>query len=124
MGPSGGFPFIFFNQRKKDFSNIICERMFFDWKTEKFYQFLDMYDDVRNLKPRFIAKTKMPDEADSLPVAAAPPAPGGPSAAATVAQQDPTIVLTLNKLFLVSGYNPYDDSYTSTIESSPSDLNL
>jgi tetratricopeptide (TPR) repeat protein len=122
-GHPGDFLSYFSTNEKKDFSNVICERMFFDWKTEKFYQFLDMYDDVRNLKPRFIAKTKEPDETDSLPVATAPPAPGAPVSTA-VTQQDPTIVLTLSKLFLVSGYNPYDDSYTSTIESSPIDLNL
>ncbi len=113
---------------KKDFSNVICDRMFFDWKTEKFYLFLDMYDDVRNLKPRFIAKTKVPEEAET----SAPPAPAipgatpvpGVNATAILPQQDPTVVLTLAKLFSVAGYNPYEDSYTSTIETSPSDLSL
>ncbi len=42
--------------KRRIFQTVICERMFFDWKTEKFYRaLLDMYDDVRNLKPRFIA---------------------------------------------------------------------
>ncbi len=113
---------------KKDFSNVICDRMFFDWKTEKLYLFLNMDDDVRNLKPRFIAMTKEADESEapaapSSAVQGAPPVPGV-NATAILPQQDPTAVLTLSKLFLVSGYNPYDDSYTSTIESSPTDLNL
>ena len=112
---------------KKDFSNVICDRMFFDWKSEKLYLFLDMCDDVRNLKPRFIAKSKVPDESDApaAPAAApgAPPVPGV-NATAILPQQDPTAVLTLSKLFLVAGYNPYQDSYTSTIEASPTDLSL
>jgi hypothetical protein len=129
-GHPADFFSIFSTNEKKDFSNVICERMFFDWKTEKFYLFLDMYDDVRNLKPRFIARTKQPDEAQAMdaPVTsgapAAPALPGAAPVTAAAAQEDPTIVLTLTKLFQVSGYNPYDDSYTNLIESSPTDLNL
>jgi hypothetical protein len=33
-------------------------------------------------------------------------------------------LFTLNHLFIVAGYNPYDDSYTNTIESTPADLTL
>lgn len=127
-GHPGDFMSYFSKVEKKDFSNVICERMFFDWKTEKLYLYLDMYDDVRNLKPRFIAKTKQPDEAEApaapSTVGQTAPLVPGVNATAILPQQDPTIVLTLYKLFLVSGYNPYEDSYTSTIESSPSDLNL
>src|SRR5581483_1613897 len=129
-GHPADFFSVFSTVEKKDFSNVICERMFFDWKSEKFYQFLDMYDDVRNLKPRFIAKTKIPEDADPNAVlttpsgVSAPPPPPGAPVTLPQAQQDPSIVLTLNKLFLISGYNPYEDSYTNLIESSPTDLNL
>jgi tetratricopeptide (TPR) repeat protein len=94
---------IFSLNEKKDFSNVICKRMFFDWQSEKFYQFLDMHDDVRNLKPRFVAQTKQDDDG---------------------AAGDPTAVFTLSKLFRVSGYNPYSDSYTNILSPSPSNLNL
>ena len=94
---------------KKDFSKIICERMFFDWQTDRFYMFLNMYDDVRNLKPRFVAKTWYQV-----------PQPGAaPSAPATMT--DPLEVYTLAKLFEVSGYNPWNDSYKNVIETTPVD---
>lgn len=112
-GHPGDFRSIFSTNEKKDFSKIICERMFFDWKTEKFFQFVEMHDDVRNLKPRFIAST--------------PESEGTPSGATTVgtaASSDAPPSLTLYRLFAVAGYNPFDDSYTNLIESTPSDLSL
>jgi len=101
------FASIFSLGEKKDFSKVICDRLFYNWKSEKFYQFLDMYDDIRNLKPRYVAKTKLPEETPT-------PTPGQ--------APDPTAIFTLSRLFLVSGYNPYNDSYTNLIEASPSDL--
>ncbi len=124
-GHPADFFSIFSTNERKDFSKVICDRMFFDWQTEKLYQFLVMYDDVRNLKPRFVARTKEPEESEQVPVPAnngaltASPVPGGPAA-----QIDPTAVLTLSKLFQVAGYNPFSDTYTNVIESSPTDLNL
>ncbi len=88
-----------------------------------------MYDDVRNLKPRFVARSKNPEE---VPTPTGPPTTGNQvlipqstdSSATTPELQDPLAVLTLSKLFKVSGYDPYNDSYTNVIETSPIDLNL
>lgn len=130
FGHPGDFFSIFSINEKKDFSKIICQRMFFDWQTEKLYQFLNMYDDVRNLKPRFVARSKPPEEAS---VQAGPitttgnqvlaPTAASPSASTPI-QHDPLAVLTLSKLFQMSGYNPYTDSFTNVIETSPTELNL
>lgn len=112
-GHPGDFLSYFSTNEKKDFSKVICERMFFDWESDKFFQFVYMHDDVRNQKPRFIAMTPSPDEvAASVPVTNGMPAPDIPP------------LFTLNHLFIVAGYNPYDDSYTNTIESTPADLTL
>ncbi len=114
--PEDFFSF-FSTPEKKDFSKVICDRMFYNWKTDKFYQFLDMYDDVRNEKPRFIAKTKSPDETASqvLPQT---------KTSNSTASQDPTAILTLAKLFQVAGYNPYDDSFTDLVNTGPADMGL
>ncbi len=127
-GHPADFFSIFSENEKKDFSKVICERLFFDWQTEKLYKFLVMYDDVRNSKPFFVAKTKPPEENTSpdtstLSNSAAPPPPAS-SSAVTPLLRDPLAVLTLSKLFQISGYDPYSDSYTNVIESSPTDLNL
>jgi tetratricopeptide (TPR) repeat protein len=123
---------IFSINEKKDFSKIICQRMFYDFQTEKLYQFLDMYDDVRNLKPRFVARTKPPEEAQPVPVQTTIPTTGNQvlmpnitkANAITPELNDPLRVLTLSKLFKIAGYDPYNDSYTNVIETSPTDLNL
>jgi hypothetical protein len=115
---------------KKEFSKVICDRMFFDWQSEKLYQFMVMYDDVRNLKPRFVARTKPPAETPSgpatlsPPVTTPPPAPGTAAVTPKSPEADPNVVLTLSKLFDISGYNPYDDTFTNAIEKSPIDLSL
>ncbi len=103
---------------KKAFSKFICDRMFYNWKTEKLYLFLEMHDDIRNLKPRFIAMTKNLADPDDAPQVAS--ANGGTASD----YQDPYYTLTLEKLFNATGYNPYEDSFKSVIESSPSDLTL
>lgn len=96
----------------------MCERMFYDWKSEKLYLFLKMHADIRNEKSRFVACTKQFD--DAAPEAGALPASIlGPEAA-----EDPNFVLTLSKLFQASGYYPYTNSYTNVIETSPNDLAL
>ena len=56
---------VFSSNEKKHFSNVICERMFYDFQTEYFYKFLDMHDDVRNLRPRWVAVTKTPGKPGS-----------------------------------------------------------
>jgi hypothetical protein len=109
-GHPGDFRSLFSTNEKKDFSQVICERMFFDWKTEKFFQFLKMHDDVRNQKPRFIAMTPLPEETAT----GAPATPGADTS-------DLMPLFTLSHLFAVAGYNPYDDSYTNLIESTPAD---
>lgn len=128
-GHPADFFSVFSLNEKKYFSKMICQRMFFDWESEKLYQFLNMYDDVRNLKPRFVARSRNPEEApaESGPVSTgnqvlAPQA--ATSSASTPELRDPLAVLTLAKLFQVSGYDPYNDSYTNVIETSPLDLNL
>lgn len=100
---------IFSTVEKKDFSKVICDRMFFDWESEKFYLLLDMFDDVRNLRPRFIARTWQPQDGVTI-------------TAPTLDNQAP--YFTLTALFKYAGYNPYTDSFTNLIESSPSDMNL
>jgi hypothetical protein len=99
---------------KKDFSKFICERMFYSWKTDRLYEFLEMYDDVRNLKPRYIART--PEIPAALPSAAI--------SANTAPLEDELLPLTLGNVFKASGYNPYTDSYSSVVETSPTDLSL
>jgi len=128
-GHPADFFSVFSLNEKKYFSKMICQRMFFDWESEKLYQFLNMYDDVRDLKPRFVARSRNPEEApvESAPVSTgnqvlAPQAAG--VSAVTPELRDPLAVLTLAKLFQVSGYDPYSDSYTNVIETSPLDLNL
>ena len=127
-GHPGDFLTLFSTNEKKAFSKVICQRMFYDFETEYLYRFLNMHDDVRNLKPRFVAVSKPPLEA--TPVAApavVPPAPLKLGAAVTTApapEEDVTQTLTLGKLFQFAGYYPWLNSYTNTIESAPTDLNL
>jgi hypothetical protein len=111
---------------KKQFSNLICERLFYDWKTDKLCDFFDTYDDVENLKPKYVAKTKETiDEAPAiLPYTAEgqnglqpPPLVQVNPAPKTVV--DPTAVLTLANLFQVSGYDPYTDTTTKIDDSTP-----
>lgn len=104
-GHPGDFLSLFSLNEKKDFSKVICKRMFYDWETEKFHQFLEMHDEIRNLKPRFVARTKPP--------------PADPAAL-----QETTAQFTLARLFRVAGYDPFQDDYTNLIETSPADLAL
>jgi len=146
-GHPADFYSLFTKNEKKDFSKSICERMFYDWKTDKLYQFMDMYDDVRNYKPRFTAQTRQPtdDPTASAPIPPAPPTaaaaslPGLPpppplsadvktanAASATTATAAPPPVysedfgdvLTLAKLFQVAAYDPYSDSFSNPAETS------
>ena len=103
------FVSIFSTVEKKDFSKVICDRMFFDWETEKFYLLVDMFDDIRNLKPQFVARTWPPQEGVTVTVP-------------TFDNKAP--FFTLSALFKIAGYNPYSDSFTNLIESSPSDMSL
>jgi len=103
-GHAGDFVTNFSLNERKDFSKVICDRLFYDWQTEKLHQFLDMHDDVRNLKPRFVASTKkLPTDPEK----------------AKAAKEDPTFELTLSKLFQIAGYDPYQDSFTNVIEAPP-----
>lgn len=125
-GHSADFLSLLSTNEKKHFSNVICERMFFNFQTEYFYKFLDMHDDVRNLKPRFVAVNKMISLTPET-VAPPPPAPntaGGPITTAISTEEDPNKPLTLNNLLHVAGYYPWLDSYSNTIEAAPTDLNL
>jgi hypothetical protein len=118
FGHAGDYMTHFSKVEKKDFSKVICERMFYDFISEKLYLFLKMHADIRNEKVRYVACTKQFDEA----------APGsGPLPASILgpqAAEDPQFVLTLSSLLKASGYDPYTDSYTNVIESSPNDLAL
>ncbi len=110
----------FTTTEKKNFSKFICERMFYNWKTEKLYLYLDMHDDIRNLRPRFVALTRNLSDPDDAP----PPATVSNGVTTVANDIDPYYTLTLRKLFQSSGYEPYTDSFTSVIESNPSDLTL
>jgi hypothetical protein len=141
LGHPADFFSLFTKNEKKAFSKVICDRMFYDWKSDKLYQFMDMYDDVRNLKPQYTAKTfnLQSDNSDTAPLgsppppnAAAlvpPPLPGAPadagestSTAAASLPAPPSAVtdtdLTLGKLFAASAYDPYSDSFSNPAESS------
>jgi hypothetical protein len=114
-GHPGDFLSKLTSSEKKDFSKIICDRMFYNWQTEKLPEFLDMYDDVRNSRPRYCARTR------GTPPGAAPVVVGGPE---TPPLEDEILPFTLANVFKASGYNPYLDSFSSVVESSPTDLNL
>jgi hypothetical protein len=140
-GHPGDFFSVFSTREKKHFSKVICERMFFDFETEYFYKFLDMHDDVRNLRPRFVATSRKvtssePGTSTSMPPVpqsieenpAVPPPPGSEASSAPAAansisvttalstDEDPNKPLTLGNLLHVAGYYPWLDSYSSTIE--------
>ncbi len=123
-GHPNDFFSVFSTKEMKAFSKVICDRMFFNWTTDKFYLFLNMYDDIRNAKPRFIAKTKQMLGNTYAGNTAGAPNSSTQKNMTPAAQQDPTAVLTLRKLLQVAGYNPWNDTYSSVIESSPSDLSL
>jgi tetratricopeptide (TPR) repeat protein len=110
---------------KKQFSNVICERIFYNWKTDKLCDFFDTYDDVENSRPKYVAKTKevVNSTTENLPILpyTAEGAANGQKPPALVQVNDapktlidPTAVLTLANLFQVSGYNPYTDTFTTT----------
>ncbi len=125
-GHSGDFLSLFSTNEKKNFSKVICDRMFFNFQTEYFYKFLDMHDDVRNLRPRFVAVNKIVKETAQ---AGAPPLPesneaSGAITTAVSTEEDPNKILTLYNLLHVAGYYPWLDSYSNTIEAAPTDLNL
>ncbi len=113
---------------KSQFSKIICDRIFYNWKTDRLCEFFDTYDDVENLKPRYVAKTKefVPSETEIQPVYGQAATSNGlkPPMLAQVSNAlniytDPTAVLTLTNLFRVSGYNPYTDTFSNLIETQP-----
>ncbi len=122
---------------KKQFSKVICERMFYNWQNDKLYEFFDMYDDVQNLKPKFIARTKQfvsssKDELStssilafnsrgSMPGTGLKPPMLTEKPELPKTYKDPTLVLTLANLFQVTGYNPYTDTFTNLIESLPAE---
>lgn len=91
-----GHPADFFSKlrkrEKQHFSEVICERMFYDWKTDKMHLVLDMYDDVRNLRHRYTARSRDPESKDAV------------------------AGFTLAQLFATAGYDPYTDTFGSTTE--------
>ncbi|GEM_PF-3106466 len=94
-----GHPEDFFSKlstkEKKYFSEVICERMFYDWKTDKFHEHLLMFDDVRNLKHHYTARGKEKG------------------------------VFSLAKLFASAAYDPYTDTTANPTEANPgADLGL
>lgn len=122
------------DDEKKSFSKVICERVFYDWKSDKLYQFFDIYDDVENLKPKYVARTKQFDLTQTPPPPSALVTYNGrgstnnlapPMLASIVVApktyKDPTAVLTLANLFQVTGYNPYTDTYTNLLETNPTE---
>ncbi|HXL72170.1 MAG TPA: hypothetical protein VN963_00975, partial [bacterium] len=129
-----GHPADFFSlltaAEKKQFSKLICDRIFYNWQTDKLSDFFDIYDDVENLKPKYVAKTKefVSSSSDSQPVlqfnqagtlnGIQPPMLAQVRNAPTT-YTDPTAVLTLANLFRVSAYNPYTDTFTNLIETQP-----
>lgn len=76
-------------EEKKRFSEVVCERVFNGWKTDKMYQVLDFYDEVRNLKHRY-----------------------------TAIGNGPNGTLTLAKVFYFAGYDPFTGKAFNPTESS------
>jgi len=120
-GHPADFYAIITTSEKKQFSKIICDRIFYNWKTEKLCDFFDTYDDVENLRPKYVAKTKEPINSSEnqplLPYTAEGSTNGQPPPALAQVNNAPkiidlTAVLTLANLFQVSGYNPYTDTIT------------
>ena len=123
-GHPADFLSLFSTNEKKDFSKVICQRMFFNFETEYFYKFLDMHDDVRNLKPRFVAVNKVVKETANLQALPTPNEASGAITTAISTEEDPNKILTLYNLLHVAGYYHWLDSYSNTIEAAPTDLNL
>ena len=142
-GHPADFFSLFTKNEKKDFSKVICDRMFYDWKSDMLWRFMDMYDDVRNLKPQYTAKTfnldsdnsgdtgvagpvptATPKPSDALPPP--PPLPGLEASADTPNTKAPepqmtTPVdtdLTLGRLFTAAAYDPYSDTFSNPAETS------
>ncbi|HVM32211.1 MAG TPA: hypothetical protein VMU88_03690 [bacterium] len=132
LGHPADFFSYFTKNDKKAFSKVICDRMFYDWKSDMLYRFMDMYSDVRNLKPQYTAKTFNLDSDNSdtalinnsTPAGSAPPPPplpGAPDAGATTpaAATAPAVTdtdLTLGRLFAISAYDPYSDTFGNPAE--------
>ncbi len=144
FGHPADFLSIFSVKEKKIFSKIICERMFFDWSNDKLYQFFLTYDDVRNLKQRYVARTKAPIELSNAPSAisgtilptnasvvagapatidAGPPMSGSPEDDLN-ALNILTSRFTLARLFKLAGYDPYKDVFKNVVDAATTDLNL
>jgi hypothetical protein len=144
-GHPADFFSLFTKNEKKDFSKVICDRMFYDWKSDMLWRFMDMYDDVRNLKPQYTAKTfnldsdnsgsegvaapvptATPESSDTL---APPPLPGLEASADTLTAKAPPPAapqmaaqvdtdLTLGRLFTAAAYDPYSDTFSNPAETS------
>jgi hypothetical protein len=145
-GHPADFFSLFTKNEKKDFSKVICDRIFYDWKSDMLWRFMDMYDDVRNLKPQYTAKTfnldsdnsgdtgvaapvptATPKTTDGLPPP--PPLPGLTTADTTNTKSLPPPPapqmaapidsdLTLGKLFTAAAYDPYSDTFSNPAETS------
>lgn len=119
-----GHPSDFFSKlgirEMKHFSNVICERMFYEWKTDKFYLVLKMYDDVRNLKHRYTAKGAGWEE---KPVVSKDV--NGNEVVLKPGVKVSAPVFSLAKLFEAAAYDPFTDTFGSATESvQPADLGL
>jgi len=119
---------------KKEFSKVICERMFYNWQTDKLYELMDMSDDIRNLKSLYSATTREPTPLENAtasvpnlalpPGALPPPPPGANDAQKQLSSEEIVPPFTLANLFKVAGYDPYTDNFANVIESSNSNLNM
>ena len=144
FGHPADFLSTFSVKEKKIFSRIICERMFYNWENDKLYQFFVNYDDVRNLKQRYVARTKAPIEANNAPsmisssilptsksateaapatIDAGPPMTGSPEDDLK-ALDDLTSHFTLARLFKLAGYDPRKDTFKNVVDQAQIDLNL
>lgn len=118
-----GHPADFFSKlgirEKKHFSQVICERMFYEWKTEKFHLILNMYDDVRNLKHRYTAKGAGWEEKPQVSKDAS-----GKQVVLKPGVKVAEGVFSLAKLFEAAAYDPYNDAFRSATEAQPNELGL
>ncbi len=118
-----GHPADFFSKlsirEKKHFSEVICERMFYEWKTEKFHLILNMYDDVRNLKHRYTAKGAGWEEKPVVQKDSA-----GKEVVLKPGVKVADGVFSLAKLFEAAAYDPYTDAFRSATEAQPNELGL
>jgi len=118
-----GHPSDFFSKlgirEKKHFSEVICERMFYEWKSEKFHLVLKMYDDVRNLKHRYTAKGSVPEEKPQVTKDST-----GKEVVVKAGVKTADGIFTLGKLFAAATYDPFTDTFSSATESTQNDLGL